>query len=245
MRIIAQKTDALNTNDFLNNAIEKDYIDAIALNIAITKDNKILTYNVNTNIDANINTIESSTLEELQNYEIEPLENTLENLNQKNMTKDIYINVNPFRTGPLTDYNIQETTEKMNLYIDLIAESINQFPNLKIHLHSINRSIVTIMKQKIKNRRIGFVIYNSDLNFVDVDYYIMTMNSFNDTIIDLLLKEKKETILYIHTDYYLSFIYDHYMGDRSTPYLQQVFKQLGLLTNYPEITYKIFIETNE
>ena len=143
------------------------------------------------------------------------------------------------------DKYIDDYDKIIGLTDDFVTDFNEKFPNLKIHLHSINRSIVTIMKQKIKNRRIGFVIYNSDLNFVDVDYYIMTMNSFNDTIIDLLLKEKKETILYIHTDYYLSFIYDHYMGDRSTPYLQQVFKQLGLLTNYPEITYKIFIETNE
>ena len=46
MKIIAQQTDALNTYDFWNNVIEKDYIDAMALNVALTKDNQILTYNI-------------------------------------------------------------------------------------------------------------------------------------------------------------------------------------------------------
>lgn len=212
----------------------------MGLNVALTRDNKILTYNIAANSEATTNTIESSTLAELQNYELELLEDTLKSLNERNLQKDIYINIAPFRTGPLTEENIQISTERMNLYIDTIKEIINRYPNLKIHLHSINRSLVTILKEKIKNHRIGFVISNRDLNFIDVEYYVMTMNAFNDTIIDLLLKEKKEVILYVHSDYYISFIYEHYMGEKSTPYLQQTFNQLGILTNYPEIINKVF-----
>lgn len=240
MKIIAQQTDALNTYDFWNNVINKDYIDAIGLNVALTRDNKILTYNITANSEATTNTIENSTLVELQNYELELLEETLKSLNERKLQKDIYINIAPFRTGPLTQENIQILTERMNLYINTIKEIIDKYPHLKIHLHSINRSLVTILKEKIKNHRIGFVISNRDLNFIDVDYYIMTMNAFNDTIIDLLLKAKKEVILYVHSEYYISFIYEHYRSEKSTPYLQQTFNQLGILTNYPEIINKVF-----
>ena len=128
----------------------------------------------------------------------------------------------------------------MNIYIDKIKEIIDRYPNLTIHLHSINRSIIMILKQKIKNHRIGFVISNRDLNFVDVDYYVMIMNAFNDTIIDLLLNENKEVI---HSDYYTSFVYNHYIGANSTPLLRQTFEQLGILTNYPEIINKVFTES--
>jgi len=240
MRIIAQQTDALNTYDFWNNVIEKDYIDSMAINIALTKDNRVVTYNIYTNIDANINTIENSSLDDLGNYEIELFEDTLKNLNSKNLQKDININIAPFRTGQLTEENIQATSKRINLYIDKIKESIDKYPNLKVHLHTVNRSIATVLKDKIKNHRIGFVISNRDLNFIDVNYYVMTMNAFNDTITDLLLRENKEVILYVNSDYYISFIYDHYMGEKSTPHLQQVFKQLGLLTNYPEVINKVF-----
>lgn len=240
MRIIAQQTDALNTYDFWNNVIDKDYIDAMGLNVAFTKDNGILTYNIVANIEATTNTIESSTLAELQNYELELLEDTLKSLSERNLQKEIYINIAPFRTGPLTEENVKVSTERMNLYVDSIKEIIDRYPNLKIYLHSINRSIVTILKEKVKNHRIGFVISNRDLNFIDVDYYVMTMNAFNDTIVDLLLRERKEVILYIHSDYYISFVYDHYMGEKSTPHLQQTFEQLGILTNYPEIINKVF-----
>lgn len=240
MRIIAQQTDALNTYDFWNNVIKKDYIDSMALNIALTKDNRVVTYNIYTSIDANINTIETSNLNELNNYELELFEDTLKNLNERNLKKDIYVNIAPFRTGPLTEENIQIITERINLYIDKIKEAIDKYPNLKIHLHTINRSIATILKDKIKDHRIGFVITNRDLNFIDVNYYIMTMVAFNDTIIDLLLRENKEVILYIRSDYYISFIYEHYVGEKSTPHLQQTFNKLGILTNYPEVINKVF-----
>lgn len=239
MRIIAEQTDALNTYDFWNNVIEKDYIDAMALNIALTKDDKVVTYNINTNIDANVNTIETSNLNELGNYELELFEDTLKNLNERNMKKDIYVNIAPFRTGQLTEENIQQTSIRINLYIEKIIESINKYPNLNIHLHTINRSIITVLKNKIKDRKIGFIITNRDLNFIDVDYYVMTMVAFNDTIIDLLLKEKKEVIIYVRSDYYISFLYDHYIGEKSTTHSQLVLKELGILTNYPEVINKV------
>lgn len=240
MKIIAQQTDALNTYDFWNNVIEKDYIYAMALNVALTQDNRILTYNITANDEAITNTIENSTLAQLQNYELELFEDTLKSLSERNLKKDIYVNIAPFRTGPLTEENIQATTERMNLYIDEIKRIIDSYPNLTVHLHSINRSLVTILKDKIKNHRIGFVISNRDLNFIDVDYYVMTMNAFNDTIIDLLLSENKEVILYVYSDYYVSFVYNHYMGPNSTPQLQRTFEQLKILTNYPEIINKVF-----
>lgn len=242
MKIISQQTDAMNTYDFWNNAIDKNYIDAISLNIAFTKDNQILTYTITVNNDATINTIENSTLIELKNYELELFEDTLKSLNLKKFSKYIYINIAPFRTGPITDENIQEITERMNLYIDKIKEIIDKYPNLKIHLHSISRVLVTMIQQKIKNHRIGFVIHEQDLNFIDVDYYVITMNAFNDTIIDLLVKENKEVILYIHSDYYISFVYNHYLSEKSTAHLQEVFQKINILTNYPEIIQKVFNE---
>lgn len=240
MKIIAQQTDALNTYDFWNNVIEKDYINSMGLNIALTKDNRVVTYNIYTSIDANINTIENSKLNELNNYEVELFEDTLKNLNNRNLQKDIYVNIAPFRTGQLTDENIQVISQRINLFVDKIKETINKYPNLKIHLHTINQSIATVLKNKIKDHRIGFVITNRDLNFIDVNYYVMTMPSFNDTIIDILLKENKEVILYVNSDYYISFLYDHYIGEKSTPHLQQVLSQLSILTNYPEVINKVF-----
>ena len=66
------------------------------------------------------------------------------------------------------------------------------------------------------------------------------MNAFDDIIIDLLLRENKEVVLYIHSDYYISYIYNHYIGNNSTPYSQQVFQKIKIITNTPEIVNKVF-----
>ncbi|MDD6223409.1 MAG: hypothetical protein PUB18_00180 [bacterium] len=244
MKIIAQKTDALNNEEFLNNIKEHDFIDAISLNIALTQDNRILAYNIRANSESIINTIEESTLEQLDNYEIELLNDALSNINQKKIKKDIYINIVPFRTGPLTNENIEFVTNRMNLYIDLLKEILEKYPNLKIKVHSINRSILTIAKTKLKNYRLGYVIHDRDLNFTDVDYYVITMNAFDDSIIDLLLNRNKEVILYISSDYYLSYIYQHYLGEKSTPHLNQTLQRLGIMTNYPEIVNQVLKTSN-
>lgn len=240
MKIIAQQTDSLNTYDFWNNVAKKDYIYGMSLNIALTADNQIITYNVRDNNSSIINTIESSTLNQLNNYEIQLFDDTLNSINKLNIQKDIYVNIAPFRIGVLTDENIKEVTNRMNLYVDKIKETIDKYPDLTIHLHSINRNILAILKQKITNCKIGYVVHDRDLSFVDVYYYVITMNAFDDVIIDLLLRENKEVILYIHSDYYISYIYNHYFGDNSTPYLQQAFQKIKIINNYPEIINKVF-----
>ena len=240
MKIIAGQTNSSNTDKFRTNVIEKDYINGMTLNVALTKDNKILTYNIPTSDDAIINTIENSTLAELYNYELELLDDALKDLSQRNMIKDIYINIAPFRVGILSNENIKQISERMNLYIDDIKQIIDRYPNLKIHLHSINKSLITIMKQKIKTHPIGSVVFNRDADFIDVDYYVVTMNAFDDAIIDLLLRNKKDILLYVYSDYYISYVYDHYLGEKSTPYLREVLTKIKIITNFPGIVDKIF-----
>ena len=58
--------------------------------------------------------------------------------------------------------------------------------------------------------------------------------------IEDLLKENKEVNLYISSDYYLSFVYNHYVGEKSTHYRKEIFKDLGIVTSYPNIIYQTF-----
>lgn len=240
MKIIAQKNSDSNTIEFLKNSIQKDSIYGINLNIAYTKDNKIVVFNISSTSQAIINTIESSTLKELNNYEIILLDDILSKLSKYQFDKRIYINIVPSNNLVINDENIIEITKRMNEYVNELITIIDKYQNLTIQLHSTSQSIINILKQKTNNIKIGFVIYGDNLNYIDVNYYIITMNTFNDNIINLLLKNNKEVIIYIYSDYYISYIYEHYLGEKSTPHLQQVFKSLGIMTNYPEIVYKIF-----
>ncbi len=240
MKNIAQKSSSTNMEDFLYSGVTKDYIDGICFNIAFTEDNRLVAFNASSLGEGTINTIETSTLSQLQNYEIILLDDLLQRIDQKQFTKEIYLNLYPLKSIVLTDENIEAVTKRMNDYVEMVKQTIEKFPNLLIYLHCVNRGIVTKLKEKITNNKIGFVIYGDDLNFIDVDYYVILMNAFSDAIIDLLHKRGKNVLLYLSSDYYINYTYEHYLGEKSTPYLQEEFQKIGIISNYPEVIHKVF-----
>lgn len=240
MRIIAQKTNSLTTSDFLKNSLGKDFIDAMSVSVTYTKDNKIVVYNAPTSDGAITNTINISTLGELQGYEIVLLEVMLKELNTSPKQKALYINLAPYNPGVLSDENIEYVSKRMNEYVSELKRVIQLYPKVTVHIHSINRNLISILKEKMPTHRIGFAVTGADITFVDVDYYVLLATTQNDLIIDTLLKNKKEVIIYVYSDYYISYLYDHYLGEKSTPYLQETFEKLGFMGNYPEIIYKVF-----
>lgn len=240
MKIIAQKTNNLTTSDFLKNSLKKDFIDAMSLSVTYTKDNKIVVYNAPSSGSAITNTINISTLSELQGYEITLLEDLLRELSTSTKQKALYINLAPYNPGILSDENIELVTNRMNEYIEELKRVVDQYPKITTYIHSINRSLVTILKEKLSTHKIGFAVTGADITFVDVDYYVFLATTQNDLIIDTLLKNNKEVIIYVYSDYFISYLYEHYLGEKSTPYLQQTFEKLGFMGNYPEIIYKVF-----
>lgn len=240
MNIIAQKSNNLNTSSFIDDSLTKDYIDAMSFNVTYTRDNNIVVFSENSVGIAITNTINDSTLKELQGYEIILLDTLLKDLNGRGMKKDIYLNLAPTNQGALSDENIKNIAKMSDTYVDAVMEIIQKYPGLSIHVHSVSRSLITKLKEKTADLEIGFSFAGNDLNFIDVDYYVLVSNTRNDNIIDILLKENKKVIIYITSDYYISYLYEHYLGEKSTPYLQQTFHKLSIMTNYPSIIYKVF-----
>jgi len=240
MKIIAQKSNILNTRDFFYNSLMTDYIDAIGFNITYTKDQKLVIFNTMPSGSAVTDTINTSTYSELEGYEILLLEEALDQLSKSSIKKELYINLTPFDLGILSDENIKEITTSLNRYVDNLKNLLDTYPELTYHLHSINRNLVTLLAEKIKTSEIGFVVAGNDFNFIDVDYYILMANTQNDAIVNMLLEAKKRIIIYVTSDYHLSYLYRHYLGETSTPYLQETFKKLDFMTNYPEIIHKVF-----
>ncbi len=240
MRIIAQKNNTLTASEFFRKSLEKDFIDAMSLNVTYTKDNKMVVYSAPTTGTAITNTINTSTLGQLQGYEVMLLGEALKMLEDASIKKDVYLNLAPYNPGILSDENIEEVTDQMNAYIDELKRVVEEYPSLTIYVHSVNRSLVTILKQKLAKYKIGFAVTGVDITFIDVDYYVLLATTQNDLIIDTLLKSNKEVIIYVYSDYYISYLYEHYLGEKSTPYLQEVFQKLSFMGDYPEIIYKVF-----
>ena len=240
MEIIMQKSDATSTSNFFKTAISTDYIDSLSFNVILTADNELVIFNSISTETAFKNIIQNSTTSELKNYEIITLDTVLKELNNLKIVKNIYLNIVPLQTGIINDENIQNVTSRINNYIDILKSTVEKYPKLPIYIHSINRIIVSKMLEKKIAAKIGFILYENDLNFIDTDYYIITMSAFDDSIINMLINNNKKVILYLHSEYYIAFAYEHYLGVTSTPELQQDFKKIGIITNYPQIIYKVF-----
>ena len=189
MNIIAQKSNNLNTSSFIDDSLTKDYIDAMSFNVTYTRDNNIVVFSENSVGIAITNTINDSTLKELQGYEIILLDTLLKDLNGRGMKKDIYLNLAPTNQGALSDENIKNIAKMSDTYVDAVMEIIQKYPGLSIHVHSVSRSLITKLKEKTADLEIGFSFAGNDLNFIDVDYYVLVSNTRNDNIIDILLKE--------------------------------------------------------
>ncbi len=243
MRIIAQKSNTLTTRDFFVNGLTKDFIDAMSFNVAYTKDNKIVIFNPDDSGIPITNTINGNNFNELKDYELVLLEDVLSNLNNLPKKKDLYINLSPSNPSVLNETNLQEANARMNDYVNELNRIIEQNQNLTIHVHSISRNLITVLKRQNPNYKIGFAMTGIDFNFIDVDYYVLISNTQDDLVIDTLLDQGKEVILYVYSNYYTAYIYEHYQGEKSTPHLQEVLTKIGIMSNYPEIIHKLF-ETN-
>ena len=113
----------------------------MSLNVTYTQDNKIVVYSAPTTGVAITNTINNATLGQLQGYEVTLLSEILKNLSESSVKKDLYLNLAPYNAGILSDDNIQTVTEKTHNYIMELKEVIDSYKNLKIYIHSINRSL--------------------------------------------------------------------------------------------------------
>lgn len=240
MKIIAQKSNNQNTTNFIEDSLTQEYIDAMSFNVTYTKDNSIVVFSENSVGIAVTNTINDSTLKELQGYEIILLDKLLKDLSEQPEKKDVYLNLAPTNQGVLSDENIKDIAKISDRYVENVKNIVEKYKNLTIHIHSVSRNLVTKLKEKITNFEIGFAFTGNDLSFIDVDYYVIVSNTRNDNIIDILLKENKKVIIYITSDYYISYLYEHYLGEKSTPYLQQTINKLSIMTNYPAIINKVF-----
>ena len=81
MNLIIQKNIKYNIQEFFNKVINLDFVDGISLNIGVTKDDKIVIFNLSSGNDELVKSIYSNTYNQLKNLEMVMLEDVLVYLN--------------------------------------------------------------------------------------------------------------------------------------------------------------------
>lgn len=242
MNLIIQKSIQYNIQDFFNKVVTLDYINGISLNVGVTKDEKIVVFNLSSGNEELLKAINHNTYNQLKNLEMVILEDILFYLNKNNYKMKVMLNLIPIEYKCVTEEETKVLYEKVDRYANNLIKIFQDKNNLNLYIHSTSRSLINILKEKNKNLHLGFAITTTDLNYIDVNYFVFSYEMINLTLIKQELDLGKEIFLFIGTAYEMSSVYDYLRGAKKTKLADLVYDKLFIMGDYPEILKKTFLD---
>lgn len=240
MKLIVQKNVKYTLKEFFSEIINYDYLDGIALNIVKTKDNVLVVINLSSQSSTFVKTISSNEVVNLKGFEMIPLLEIMTYLDKIGYKKKVILNIIPYQPIRLTEDENKLLVEEYKQYAKNLKE-MTENSNLDIYIHSISRTLVNFLKHENIKAKLGFAFGGFDLNYIDVDYYLFTVDMLNFPLMKQQLDNNKEVIIYIGTEYELSYVYDISRGNKMTKLTDEVFKNTYLMGDYPEILKATFL----
>ena len=222
---------------FLKNTMKYDYVDGLIIPIIMTKDKTIIVFDDQITGIARTEILQSNTFNELQNSAIIKLEEFLTKISF--FKKRIIINIYPLYQALLSNENIQYINEQNKEYITLIEEIIKKFPSLDISLCTFNQSLLQFIKRIITNKKKGLILSQEDLNYTDVDFYIISPTMLDALIINEELNQGKEIMISSFTSNDMAIINDYFYKNPS-PIKKSIFNKLTFVSAYPDLFYQLF-----
>ncbi len=240
MNLIVQKSIKYNSQEFFNKIINLDYVSGITLNIAATKDNVLVVFNLASGNEVLIDSIYSNTFNQLKNIEMLTLVDVINYLNKIKYSKKVLLNLMPFEKKCTSEKDTKELYEAIQKYA-LNLENLLKNNTLDLYIHSSSRPLLNeVMRHDIKCK-FGFAITRSDLNYIDVNYYIFPFELLDFTLMKQQLDNGKEVMLFVGTGYEMSYVYDYLLGDKKTDLTKAIYEKVMLIGDYPDILAKTFL----
>ncbi len=242
MNLIIQKSIKYNIQEFFNNVVNLEFIDGISLNVGVTKDDKIVIFNLTSGNDELVKSIFSNTYNQLKNLEMVMLDDVLSYLNNTNYKGKVMLNIIPLEHKCVTEEETKALMEKINLFLDNLEAMLKGKENLDLFIHSASRNLVTLFKNKGLKAKIGFAVTTTDLNYIDVEYYVFAYEMINLILIKQEVNLNKEVFLYLGSAYEMSSIFDYLRGSKATDLAKELYNKLNLIGDYPDIMKKTFLD---
>lgn len=237
MKIITYKNNLITYEKLLKNAIEDNYIDGIIVPIIMTKDKKIVIFDDQITGISGLEILRGNTLKELQNNIVIELDNFLEKI--AFFSKRIILNIYPLLQTALTNETIQYINKVNQQYINLINSIIMKHNNLNISLCSTNQELLYIIRNNLYNYPKGLILKENNLNYMDVDFYIMPPNMIDISIINQELNQNKEIMISSFTSNDLEIINEYFFKNKN--YLKtQLLNKITFVSAYPDLLYQLF-----
>ena len=235
MQIIARKSNLYNNQEFIKEILQEiDAVQGIMLDVVMTKDKQVLVFSPVMSNQTTINTIQNSNLEEISYLDVFFLEDALK-MNISGEQKFI-LNLLPLNEVVLIQ-NIQKITEENNTYARVVSDIISKYPSLNIFLCSSSYNLLYAMKKNIANRKLGVVLDINNSSYIDVDFYIFSIEMFDQNIFEEQLSLGKEVMLLLDSgDEMTRFLF--YVRDQEVPL--ELLWQIQYISSYPALLYTLF-----
>ena len=239
MKIISHKNINYDYDTFVSSTANNPIIDGILFDILITNDKRILIYTPYGNYMANVDAIQSSNYQNIKGFDVIPLEIVLSKFNNSNQI--IILNLLPIISNTLSSETFQTVNKLNEDYVLAVKSIIGKFPSINFYLCSAYDNLVYQMKRITPDKRVGFVINNLSTTYIDVDFYIFTVNVLNEQIINQQLSINKEVMIYIMDCTDMNAIMRgiekrKILGTINDAVLNKVY----FISNYPELFWKLF-----
>lgn len=240
MKIIAQKDNTYNMEQFLRNATGKEYLDGLYFDVIQTKDGRIIVFNVIFDNEAAIKNIQESTYSTLLQSEVVTLEQLLSSLNNI-WKKKIILNLVPLITPTISDQNIQMINRRNELYVNRVLEITNKFLNMDLRMSTESIAILYFLRAKERKRKLGIILNPQSLGYVDVDFYIVKPLMFDVKILEEQLRIGKEVIFQLDDLYDINYMMTNEVTKNFAGTKQEMFyllEHISFLSPYPEVIYR-------
>lgn len=235
MQIISYKNNITSFINFFNNVIKTDYIDGLSVPIIKTRDDEIIVFDDNMGTGTKTEILQNSTINDLQETTIFTLENMLTALTNINgFNKRIILNVYPLMLPILSNETIQYVNNQNMLYIKMIKEIIDEYPNLNISLSSVNTNLLQEMKRRIINHNLGLIVDVDNPIYLDVDFYILKPIMLDEVIINQELDRGHEVIISVTSGDDLSLTYIFFKENKNKV-RDEILLKLTFMTGYPQV----------
>lgn len=240
MQIISYKNNITSFINFFDNVIKTNYIDGLSVPIIKTRDDEIIVFDDNMGTGTKTEILQNSTINDLQETTIFTLENMLTALKNINgFNKRIILNVYPLMLPILSNETIQYVNNQNMLYIKIIKEIIDKYPNLNISLSSVNTNLLQEMKRRIINHNLGLIVDVDNPIYLDVDFYILKPIMLDEVIINQELDRGHEVIISVTSGDDLSLTYIFFKENKNKV-RDEILLKLTFMTGYPQVLNSTF-----
>lgn len=239
MKIIAHANNVYIGDEFDQLVLNNPSLSGVSFDITTTKDGTIILFNPTPNNVVSLGSIQNTSSANLKEFNISTLDIALNSLSD--YKGKIIINVLPLYYPPINENTVAMINQQNKEYVEAISKVVAKYPYIDLYFCSTNENIVNNMKQILNKFKIGIVLQTGNLNYIDVDFYKISVELMDLRIIQQQLQLKKEVVVFIadcdDTTLILRYFYQH---PSSASIKDFVFNNIIFECNYPEIFYLTF-----